>query len=238
MLSLPTAIIGFPPNVRPVASGDDDPVWYAAYGSNCDLDRFLTYLVGGPIPGTDDRQEGVRDPSAPQGDGPCRFDGQVVFTGHSPRWGGGYAFLGHDAVASGALGRRHLITVGQLADVLEQENGRSPTADSPGLGDRRERIAEAVASPTPGALTTVGPGAYDAIAALEPVDGVPVFTITRPSRPELLSSSAPSARYLSAIVGGLGEVHEIGPRAIAEVLMAAPGMAPVWTVETVAALAP
>ena len=46
-------------------SGHDPLVWYAGYGSNTDLDRFMCYIAGGTPVGTDRIYVGCKDPSAP-----------------------------------------------------------------------------------------------------------------------------------------------------------------------------
>lgn len=67
-------------------------VWYAAYGSNLDRDRFLTYLGGGRPPGATRTYPGARDRRPPANDRPLLLPGALFFAWESPTWGGGIAF--------------------------------------------------------------------------------------------------------------------------------------------------
>ena len=101
-------------------------VWYACYGSNCARSRFLVYLTGGRAEGAVHDHEGARNDTPPIADGPVVFGTNICFAGHSARWNGAPAFLEHRAAATGALGRRYLITLEQFADVHAQENRIRP----------------------------------------------------------------------------------------------------------------
>lgn len=194
-------------------------VWYAAYGSNCAPDRFRAYLEGGTAPGARVGHTGARDPRPPRATGPVVFDRQVVFAGESRRWGGGFAFLSHRSVRAGALGRRYLITHEQFDDVLAQENRRAPSA---------ARVDDL----TVGEITPTGGGAYAAVLALEPIDGIPVVTFTAPDPPEQREPAPPSAAYIATILRGLTSVHDLSPGAVIDRLLTAPGVAPTWTAST------
>lgn len=195
-------------------------VWYASYGSNCNRDRFLVYLRGGGIPGTERRQQGARDPRDPMGDAPTSFPSAVRFTGRSLTWGGAPALLEHRPVTrgTGALGRRYLITEEQFSDVMAQESGRpiEPLA----LPDLTELA--------PGERVVLGEGRYDALVALTPVDGVPCVTFTSPQPPEDRAPAAPSASYLGTILRGLREVHPLTAVDLAERISEAAGIHPEW----------
>jgi len=196
----------------------DDLVWYASYGSNCDLSRFMLYLEGGRRSGTHGDHRGARNPSPPLDSAPVEFPTQVAFAGLSKRWGGGVAFLEHRGRPDtpGALGRRYLITREQFDDVVAQESRRPTTAVEI---DRLDR----------GMVTVIGSGWYDALLTLEPVDGIPVVTFTSPNPPESLEASAPSVEYLSTIATGLGQAHGIGWERIVERLRLVSVIASNWS---------
>lgn len=137
-------------------------------------------------------------------------------------WGGAPAFLEHRSVAAGevgALGRRYLITFEQFEDVLAQENGRDhlPVAEIPRSGAR----------------TIVGPGRYDQVVGLAPVDGIPVVSFTSPEPPEAAEPSAPSAAYLGHIVRGIHAVHDLDHAEISAHLLEASGVRPTWNQATI-----
>ena len=109
------------------------------------------------------------------------------------------AFLEHRHVigdSPGALGRCYLITRRQFEDVVAQENAR-PT------------VPIEFDSLSPGELKVTGSGWYDALVALEPMNGVPVITFTSPQPPELNSVAPPAIEYLRTIASGLRQIHDL-----------------------------
>lgn len=203
---------------------DDEPIWYACYGSNCRLERFEAYLHGGFAEGTSQPEPGARDPRSPARSGAFWFPMPVRYIGDRPKWGGGgIAFLDHEQVGR-APGRRYLITKGQFDDVVAQESGRDR---APIDVDRLET----------GVMTARGDGGYDGILALEPIDGIPVITFTSPRSLADRPTNPPSPAYLGTILRGLLEVHDGGLDEIVEALLASPGVSDGWTAAQIAALA-
>lgn len=198
-------------------------VWYAAYGSNVDRQRFLAYLTGGPVAGGAGLQGGARDPTPPQDERPYRFSRPVRFALHSRRWDGAIALLDHQVAAPGALGRRYLITTAQLADVVAQEN-RRPTTDLPLAELTRDEI-HALSDRT-----------YDGLLLVDHDDGVPVVTFTSPRDPIGLTAAAPSAAYLGTIASGIRATHDMAIGDVARWLHSAPGVAPEWSIERIETL--
>ena len=130
------------------------------------------------------------------------------------------AFLEHRAAATGALGRRYLITLEQFADVHAQENRIRPG----GL-----EFPDDILDLAPGQQQTVIDGAYGAVVALDPVDAAPTFTFTAPTPPEQRPPAAPSAPYLATILHGLREVHDLDDTDIVERVGQSPGVRPNWS---------
>ena len=211
---------------------DDAPIWYACYGSNCWAARFEVYLTGGTAPGADRAEPGARDARPPQATAPYWFTTPVRFLGNTTKWGnGGVAFLDHpDATAvrpadpRGSAGRRYLITKGQFDDVVAQES-------------RRERSALPIDELEVGVVSALGSGWYDGLLPLPSIDGVQVATFTSPHSLADRPTNPPAERYLSTIVNGLAEVHELTVDELADHLMGAPGVADAWTPAGIAALA-
>ena len=198
-------------------------VWYAAYGSNVDRDRFSAYLRGGPVAATGVIESGARDPSPPRQEEPCRFDRPIRFAHHSRRWNGATAVLDHSPGTGIALGRRYLITAAQLADVVAQENRRAPS----------ELPLDAL---TVGEVHALSPGGYDGILLLGLVDGIPVITFTSPVQPTELEPAPPSAAYLRTMGVGIKVAHGLTAVEVGHHLHRAPGVSPHWTVEGISAL--
>ena len=202
---------------------DDDPIWYAAYGSNCRAARFATYLTGGRAPGSTRDKRGARDPTPPRRSAACWFPSGVRFLGHSAKWGGGgVAFLDH-AGGPPAPGRRYLVTKSQFDDIVAQESGRDVRAVPV------DRLA-------PGVVTAIGDGPYDGILPLDPIDGVPVVTFTSPEPWTTRPTSPPAAAYVGTILRGLLEVHTAEAADIVAAVLAAPGVGDGWTAATLTAL--
>jgi hypothetical protein len=198
-------------------------VWYAAYGSNVDRQRFLTYLTGGTVAGAADLHGGARDPTPPREERPYRFSRPVRFALRSRRWDGAIALLDHQVAEPGALGRRYLITAAQLADVVAQENHR-PTTDLPLAELTRDEI-HALSDRT-----------YDGLLLVDHDGGVPVVTFTSPRDPVALAAAAPSAAYLATIARGIRATHDMTAGDVARMLHSAPGVAPAWSIEGIVAL--
>jgi hypothetical protein len=192
-----------------------DTLWYAAYGSNLDADRFRCYLVGGCPPGAARTYPGAREPADALDDRPFRMSGAVTFAWRSPTWGGGVAF--HDPDADGeTLARAYLVTAAQFADVLEQEMGREPGVDH----DLDEVLA--------GGRHAVGPGHYETVHLAGEIDGRPVLTFSTPAV-EQLGLNAPAPAYLATIGRGLRQTHDLDDEELADYLLACPGAAGGWT---------
>jgi len=184
------------------SAGPSDLVWYAAYGSNLLRARFLAYLEGGSIGGTDGSgpvEEGAADSSLPVDDRPLRLDGwQLAFAGESRRWNGG----GVCAVVPGAgevLGRAWLITIGQLRDVWRQENSGVALV-----------VDDVVSAVTAVHQLDAARGSYRRLAPLGHLDGRPVMTITG-TQEVVARVNAPDPAYRQVVAAGLAETWVMSP---------------------------
>lgn len=200
---------------------DDRPVWYAAYGSNLSRDRFLRYLVGGPIPHSPSQQtqEPARDRSAPSDNRPFVIDRRLFFACASQRWGGGgVAFL--DADRTGVVptkGRAWRITLGQLEDVFRQENGQSDLIEI----DLDQLVRDG--------SSTLLQCWYGRLVCLGELEGLPVLTLATPS--EMLAGTGVKKftprpahiSYLRVIAQGLNESLAMTTKHSAEYLSSLPG---------------
>jgi hypothetical protein len=186
-------------------------VWYAAYGSNLLRDRFVTYLRGGPVPGSGRLQRGARDAADPVADRPFRLPRPLVFGQRSTGWGGGgVCFVDPDRSDDGALGRAWLITVEQLADVWLQENG---APDGPEVDLDRLAVD---------GTADFGRGWYRWLHHLGELDGHPVATFTC----EVAPDPNPADRsYLEVVGRGLIETWELSPVEAARYLASRSGNA-------------
>jgi hypothetical protein len=168
---------------------DDELVWYAAYGSNLCAARLACYLEGGTPLGARRATPGARDPRPPRDWRRVDLPHPLWFGGPSRTWRGGPAFLDVERPGT-AVGRAWLVTRGQLADVVAQENGRPA-----GSVDLPDPLVAGGGVVLPGA-------AYGRVVALAPVDGRPCLTATYHRRPD---GRAPDPAYLALVAAGLAE---------------------------------
>ncbi len=202
----------------------DQPVWYAAYGSNLSRQRFLRYIQGGPIPGSTagHQQDSARDQSLPTDDQPFAIDRTLFFAGSSNRWGdGGVAFLDADTKPSSpAKGRAWRITLGQLEDLFRQENGQPAVA--PIALDQLQAT---------GSLHLLDRW-YGRVELLGEINRTPVITIASPD-PSLAPQPA-HVSYLSVIAEGLADSWSMDHQQAAKYLAALPGNAGNYSASAIA----
>lgn len=187
-------------------------LWYAAYGSNVDPDRFAYYLAGGAPPGARRAVPGARDATPPREERPVVLRGAMFFGWASPTWGGGISFFDADADAGGtAYARAYLLSEGQFADVAAQEMHREPGRDldlSHVLAHRRHEV---------------GPGRYETLHLVGEIDGLPVLTFTA-DRPDGLVRNAPSPAYLRIVARGIARTHDLAEDDLVGYLAGCAGM--------------
>lgn len=96
-------------------------VWYVAYGSNMNLERFMYYIKGGYYPLTGVSHAGCQDRSDPLDSYPFRIPYVRYFGLSYTNWGqGGVAFI-DPMVRGSTLGRAYLITKQQYLGIKAQE---------------------------------------------------------------------------------------------------------------------
>jgi hypothetical protein len=183
-------------------------VWYAAYGSNLNRQRFDCYIKGGRPTGAKRNYLGCRDTSAPKSDRPGELPGALVFGKESLNWTGcGVAFLNSSKTDETAKARLYLVTHEQLEDIVAQENHRPVgVVTLPGL--------------PVGSVHDLQDGFYPLVIGLADVDGHVVVTITD----ELKEHTKPSPAYLRHIAQGLRESHNMSDTQIVDYLLGKRGI--------------
>lgn len=157
----------------------NDYVWYACYGSNICLEKFLCYIDGKEriICDTRIKNEGCTNQQYPIDNKPYNFEYNVYFANKSVRWNNqGVAFL--DISKSGSsYGRIYKITEEQFSQIRNQE----------GLG-----------------LNWYGFPEKDFGDPIDEVDGVKVYTFTQKNNKT--QRNKPSEEYKNIIIKGLEEI--------------------------------
>ena len=184
-------------------------IWYACYGSNLDLQRFMVYLQGGSLTvgGTvKNYKHCEKDTAMPRESEPYFIEGQqLYFAKESKTWNGrGVAFLRGDH-QNRVYARLYLISKVQFEHLFASENGRASTkVDFDTILKYKFQDFDYTF--------------YNRIALLdEDYKGFPVLTFTNK---ENLPKNEPLDEYIQLIVKGLGMVHQLDNNQIIEYLTA------------------
>jgi hypothetical protein len=203
-----------------VIVGANDLVWYVSYGSNLNLARFLTYLQGGRVRGNDVDHAGCTDPAPPRNDIAIELHHSLYFAGQSKRWGGtSAAFVSLSVQDPPCLARAYLITEGQFADVVRQENGLH--ADIVDF-EQRLHVAKEL-----GHARLLPMGFYTELLFCGERDGHPMLTFT--ASEDRTDIGRPSPAYLQMIASGLRECHSMTTAQAVTYLIGRPGVQGTWT---------
>jgi hypothetical protein len=176
-------------------------VWYASYGSNLKLKRFMCYIKGGIPEGSTKRCAGChQDQTDPIDARPISLDFELYFAGRSEAWeNGGVAFIREKPKLGLTLGRMYLITDEQFNDIVMQENSRTPD------GSRFVPTFEELVSQRE--LSTQDNGWYGRILNIGSEGGYPILTITTARTDIRPNPNAPSATYVKIMASGLTETY-------------------------------
>jgi hypothetical protein len=184
-------------------------VWYVAYGSNLNYERFCCYILGGRPQNGLDSNPGCQDKTLPRASRQTEIPYQLYFGGTSAIWGGGIAYIEHTSNRAATKCRAYLITEEQFWEVVGQENLTS----RPVWHDIEEiRVNKSL---------TLTQDRYGHIIHCGDMDGWPMLTFTCPTRPPF---SQPSAAYLQVISDGLKQTYGLSENEIANYLADKPGI--------------
>jgi hypothetical protein len=198
-------------------------VWYASYGSNLKLERFICYIKGGRPRGSAKLYLGCRDKRDPIESRPIPLNFELYFAGRSNAWPrrekdgdvpGGIAFIRQNPERGPTLGRVYLITDEQFNDVVLQENAKQPD------GNRYVPPFEQLVSQREVPLN--GDPLYGKILNIGSQGGSPILTFTTGRD---LTLNEPSESYLKEIAAGIRETYaQMSDDDITEYLLQADGV--------------
>ena len=168
-------------------------VWYASYGSNINVDRFLCYIKGGKPVGSTVVETGCKDSSLPIDESTFTINHPLYFAKEAARWGyQGVAFIGlkekRDCVT---YSKKYLITVEQFLDVVKQENNGIDFDIH--LNEIKKK----------GSFLFRSHSWYGNILYLGENKGYPIFTFTAPWDINEVEWNKPSHSYVTTIINGL-----------------------------------
>lgn len=200
---------------------DNELIWYAAYGSNIQLDRFICYIKGGRPKGGSTTYEGCRDKSDPAGDEEIYLKNQLYFARKSKGWNHkGVAFISPEFDESIlTYGRVFLIKKSQFIDLFKQETNTKIDIDI----DFESCIKH-------GSLIVKDPSWYGNVLHLGSNGDYPIFTITNKTN-QLDKLNTPDPAYIQTIARGISEVFNINTCELVDYFIDTPGIKGVWTKE-------
>ncbi|MEQ9403196.1 MAG: hypothetical protein RIM99_06415 [Cyclobacteriaceae bacterium] len=192
----------------------DDLVWYAAYGSNIQEERFLCYIRGGRPNGRSSIYEGCRDKTLPVDDEEIYLKNLLYFAKRSKGWNHrGVAFISpefDDSIIT--YGRIFLIKKSQFIDLFKQETNTRTDIDV----DFECCIEH-------GNLIVKDSSWYGNVLHLGSKGDYPIFTITNKT---YLSDelNAPDQAYLQTIAAGIAEVFNVNTNELIDYFIKSPGI--------------
>ncbi len=183
---------------------DSNLVWYASYGSNLCMDRFLCYIQGGTPQGSSKLHAGCTDKFLPKNIKNIVINRQLYFAKEYSSWGkGGVAFIKNnisDEVCT--LGRMYLITYDQFIEVVKQENDYT--------GELTIDFLDAIDK---GNSVFLNNAWYGNLIYLGQEEGFPKFSFTNET--DLNDEvNSPSKEYLDTLKRGVKESYEMSDNEI------------------------
>lgn len=190
-----------------------DYVWYAAYGSNINEDRFLCYIKGGKPKGGNKRNPGCSNKSLPLKSKKIVINHQLYFAKKSNTWdNGGVAFIKtKPSKQHKTLGKMYLITREQFEEIVTQENNnKAYKINFKKLLSRGSQVINKEAW-------------YGNILHLGYHKNAPIFTFTNKEGFTKLINT-PSEGYLGTIVNGIYAQHKLSKTKIANYIKTLKGV--------------
>lgn len=206
-------------------------VWYVAYGSNINLDRFLVYIQGGIAKNGNLVQAGCADRSLPKDDRALEIPNSIYFSGESIRWQGGVTFITPVAGVVPAKVRAYLIKLSQFWDVVQQENSWQAPFKPVDIDIVRRKGSAVITNPDDTPL----PGdSYSRVVYCGNLDDIPMLTVTAPTA--FAQALKPSAPYLHLVGSGIQQAHKLSAQEVAAYLQKVPGVTGNYTATELVAI--
>lgn len=203
-----------------------DKVWYASYGSNLRMERFLCYIRGGQPQGNSNVYKGCRDKTLPEKSMGFYINSPLYFAKSSSGWNnGGVGFISNRFDKKHqTLSRMHLITREQFIDLVKQEtmNDQKLEIDF----DKCKKIKS---------LVVIEPSWYGNLIYLGEQEGNPIFTFT--SKDDLTNQiNSPDPTYLKTIIEGIKETFPMDNQDICDYLLPLQGIHGFYTQKEILSL--
>ncbi len=202
---------------------DGELIWYGAYGSNLNEERFHCYIRGGRPNGAAREYPGCTDPTLPRESQAFYIPSELYFAKSSATWeNSGVAFISNDLNnTKRTWGRMYLITQQQFIEVVKQENsGKEIEIDF-----KRAMTDNYIFKPG---------SWYGKIVFLGKHNDHLIFTFTNELN---LACTKPGSKYLKIIVAGIKEFFPYSNLEIAEYLFSTDGIKGNYTMDELLSIA-
>jgi hypothetical protein len=200
-------------------------LWYAAYGSNVNRERFLEYIHGGKSAFNGQTYSGCRDKREPIRDYAMMINRELYFAKNSDPWGGAVAFVLPESSKSQTLGRAYLISEEQFVDIAAQENARRIGEKDFGFSYQyAEKSPESYLNATnPSVPLGGGKLWYGRVLRLGTRESWPIFTLTA-EWAGYQDINAPGRTYLRTVASGIRQLGRISPKSLVEYFITKAGI--------------
>jgi len=174
-------------------------IWYACYGSNMDLDRFLKYIKGGQLTVNGEIKNYKACPTdilPPENSEPYLIDRKFLFAKESKTWNKhGVGFISNKKnKKSKTFGKLYLISEAQFSHLFAQENGRETTKIN---FDKLSKLG----------ILDYEYNFYNRIVQLDKnYKGFAILTFTNRDNP---TTNKPHPEYARLIISGLKLTHKL-----------------------------
>lgn len=193
-------------------------IWYASYGSNLSLERFMTYINGGKPKNSSKIEKGCKDKTPPAESRPHKIKHALYFARISKKWNnGGSCILSvkYDENKT-TLGRKFLITEDQFLDIVSQNNGVEQTSIN---FDEVIKLGS----------KSINDSLSGNILHLGNEDGFPIFTFT--SHFDETEFRRPDILYLATIGAGIKETFGYTTKQVADYFIELDGVKGNYTIK-------
>lgn len=174
-------------------------IWYACYGSNMDLDRFLKYIQGGQLTVNGEIKNYkacTTDTSLPKNSEPYLIDRKFFFAKESKTWNkSGVGFISNRKnKKSKTFGKLYLISKVQFSHLFAQENAKKTAKID---FDKLSKLG----------ILDFDYNFYNRIVQLDKnYKGFPILTFTNKDN---LTTNKPHLEYAQLISNGLKLTHKL-----------------------------
>jgi len=188
---------------------NEDLIWYAAYGSNLNVERFMCYIKGGKPRFSKKPMQGCRDETPPRKSRKYKDNYELYFAKYSGLWDGGVCFINNlDSTTYFTL---YLVSEDQFRDITFQECGFEK--DKSKLEFKLKKND----------FVFNNEKWYGKILYIGELDGYPIYSITSP-KDYTEELNQPSSYYLYHIIKGLNKNHNLSEDEIKRYLVEKRGL--------------